>query len=264
MVVMVVVHDDGARAQRRRRLRRACSTSATSRSTRPGRTSAGWLASQQFEQVTVHFGSTGPERRHRDPPLDVADPASSPACSRCVVGIVIGLPTLRLRGDYLAIVTLGFGEIVPQFVRNADSIGGFDLTHGTFGISPIDSLGVRRRSSSAIAVEQGRPLLLDRDRAAPVHRLLLRAAARLAARARLDRDPRGRDGGRGDGGAADAHEDVVVRDRRVLRRRRRARSTRASGRVPSRPTSTSTSPSSCSAWSSSAAWARSGACSSAA
>ena len=37
------------------------------------------------------------------------------------VGIVIGLPTLRLRGDYLAIVTLGFGEIVPQFVRNADS-----------------------------------------------------------------------------------------------------------------------------------------------
>src|SRR6185436_15435343 len=42
----------------------------------------------------------------------------------------------------LAIVTLGFGEIVPQFVRNGDSIGGFDLTHGTFGISPIDSLGI--------------------------------------------------------------------------------------------------------------------------
>ncbi len=41
-----------------------------------------------------------------------------------VVGILIGLPTLRLRGDYLAIVTLGFGEIVPQFVRNADSSRG--------------------------------------------------------------------------------------------------------------------------------------------
>ena len=38
-------------------------------------------------------------------------------------------------------MTLGFGEIVPQFVRNGDSIGGFDLTNGTFGISPIDSLG---------------------------------------------------------------------------------------------------------------------------
>ena len=48
---------------------------------------------------------------------------------------------MRLRGDYLAIVTLGFGEIIPQFVRNADSLHGFDLTHGTFGISPIDSPG---------------------------------------------------------------------------------------------------------------------------
>jgi branched-chain amino acid transport system permease protein len=56
-------------------------------------------------------------------------------------GILIGLPTLRLRGDYLAIVTLGFGEIIPQVVRNGDNVFGFDLTHGTFGISPIDSPG---------------------------------------------------------------------------------------------------------------------------
>ena len=62
-----------------------------------------------------------------------------------IVGILIGLPTLRLRGDYLAIVTLGFGEIIPQFVRNGDNIGGFDLTHGTFGISPIDSPGFGER-----------------------------------------------------------------------------------------------------------------------
>jgi branched-chain amino acid transport system permease protein len=58
-----------------------------------------------------------------------------------LAGIAIGLPTLRLRGDYLAIVTLGFGEIIPQFVRNGDNVFGFDLTHGTFGISPIDSVG---------------------------------------------------------------------------------------------------------------------------
>ena len=38
-------------------------------------------------------------------------------------------------------MTLGFGEIIPQFVRNGDSFFGFDLTHGTFGISPIDSPG---------------------------------------------------------------------------------------------------------------------------
>jgi branched-chain amino acid transport system permease protein len=60
-----------------------------------------------------------------------------------IVGILIGLPTLRLRGDYLAIVTLGFGEIIPQVVRNADEEGiGFDLTNGTFGIAPIDSVAL--------------------------------------------------------------------------------------------------------------------------
>ena len=58
-----------------------------------------------------------------------------------LAGIIIGLPTLRLRGDYLAIVTLGFGEIIPQVVRNGDSFGGFNLTNGTFGIAPIDPVG---------------------------------------------------------------------------------------------------------------------------
>ena len=38
-----------------------------------------------------------------------------------IFGILIGLPTLRLRGDYLAIVTLGFGEILPQIARNGDN-----------------------------------------------------------------------------------------------------------------------------------------------
>ena len=38
-------------------------------------------------------------------------------------------------------MTLGFGEIIPQFVRNADNLGGFNLTAGTFGINPIDSPG---------------------------------------------------------------------------------------------------------------------------
>jgi branched-chain amino acid transport system permease protein len=49
-----------------------------------------------------------------------------------VTGIVLGAPTLRLRGDYLAIVTLGFGEIVRIAARNMDSI-----TVGPRGITPI-------------------------------------------------------------------------------------------------------------------------------
>ena len=143
-----------------------------------------------------------------------------------LAGIIIGLPTLRLRGDYLAIVTLGFGEIIPQVVRNGDSFGGFNLTNGTFGIAPIDPVGFPVLSAIGLAGQlpglgQPRALVLpDRLPAAPVHGVLLRAAAGLAARARVDRDPRGRDRGRGDGRPADADEDLGVRARRVLRRRR--------------------------------------------
>jgi branched-chain amino acid transport system permease protein len=49
-----------------------------------------------------------------------------------IFGVLLGAPTLRLRGDYLAIVTLGFGEIVPNFFRNASTVTG-----GIAGINPI-------------------------------------------------------------------------------------------------------------------------------
>jgi branched-chain amino acid transport system permease protein len=66
-------------------------------------------------------------------------------------GIIIGLPTLRLRGDYLAIVTLGFGEILPQIARNGDNFfgTGFNLTNGPNGITPLDSPGFGNRISDA-------------------------------------------------------------------------------------------------------------------
>ena len=49
-----------------------------------------------------------------------------------IFGVLIGAPTLRLRGDYLAIVTLGFGEIVPDFFTNASGV-----TRGPQGIGQI-------------------------------------------------------------------------------------------------------------------------------
>jgi ABC-type branched-subunit amino acid transport system permease subunit len=49
-----------------------------------------------------------------------------------IFGLLLGAPTLRLRGDYLAIVTLGFGEIVPVVFLNADT-----YTNGTNGITGI-------------------------------------------------------------------------------------------------------------------------------
>jgi branched-chain amino acid transport system permease protein len=57
-----------------------------------------------------------------------------------IAGIIIGLPTLRLRGDYIAIVTLAFGEIVYRFALNGDEIkfGKQQLTNGSQGITPVD------------------------------------------------------------------------------------------------------------------------------
>jgi branched-chain amino acid transport system permease protein len=70
-----------------------------------------------------------------------------------LVGVIIGLPTLRLRGDYLAIVTLGFGEILPQVARNGDKDGlGFNLTNGPPGINPVDPPGFGNWLSAHIGV----------------------------------------------------------------------------------------------------------------
>lgn len=62
------------------------------------------------------------------------------AAIAAVVGAILGAPTLRLRGDYLAIVTLGFGEIVRLFINNLDRP--VNITNGPQGISGIDTLGV--------------------------------------------------------------------------------------------------------------------------
>jgi branched-chain amino acid transport system permease protein len=59
-----------------------------------------------------------------------------------IAGMLIGLPTLRLRGDYIAIVTLAFGEIIGRLVINGDEIviRGQKVTNGRQGITPIDKL----------------------------------------------------------------------------------------------------------------------------
>jgi branched-chain amino acid transport system permease protein len=113
---------------------------------------AAWFASLQFDQVTFHFGSVGINPQFPGIHLSFWLVLLIAGIFTLLVGILIGLPTLRLRGDYLAIVTLGFGEIIPQFVRNGDNIFGFDLTHGTFGISPIDQPGFGEGLSSALGL----------------------------------------------------------------------------------------------------------------
>lgn len=62
------------------------------------------------------------------------------AAASLIFGVLIGAPTLRLRGDYLAIVTLGFGEIFRIAVNNMDGDSGPDITNGPNGIPAIPDL----------------------------------------------------------------------------------------------------------------------------
>jgi branched-chain amino acid transport system permease protein len=62
------------------------------------------------------------------------------AAVACFFGVLLGTPTLKLRGDYLAIVTLGFGEIVRIFLNNLSEP--FNLTNGPKGLTTIDSIKV--------------------------------------------------------------------------------------------------------------------------
>jgi branched-chain amino acid transport system permease protein len=62
-----------------------------------------------------------------------------------VAGAIIGLPTLRLRGDYIAIVTLAFGEIIGRVFQNGDEItlfSDYKLSNGRQSIAPVDSIDI--------------------------------------------------------------------------------------------------------------------------
>ncbi|KAB2914817.1 MAG: ABC transporter ATP-binding protein [Dechloromonas sp.] len=58
----------------------------------------------------------------------------------CFFGVILGSPTLKLRGDYLAIVTLGFGEIVRIFLNNLNAP--VNITNGPQGITLIDPVSI--------------------------------------------------------------------------------------------------------------------------
>ena len=62
------------------------------------------------------------------------------AAVAALFGLLLGAPTLRLRGDYLAIVTLGFGEIIRIFLNNLDHP--VNVTNGPIGINKIDPISI--------------------------------------------------------------------------------------------------------------------------
>src|SRR5205814_7950223 len=62
------------------------------------------------------------------------------AAVACIFGVLLGAPTLKLRGDYLAIVTLGFGEIIRIFLNNLNAP--VNVTNGPQGVNLIDPFRV--------------------------------------------------------------------------------------------------------------------------
>jgi branched-chain amino acid transport system permease protein len=100
-----------------------------------------WFASVQFAKHNVHLGDVGVSSNTPGIHISIWLLVLIAGLVTAFIGILIGLPTLRLRGDYLAIVTLGFGEILPQVANNGDNLGGVNLTNGPNGITPIDAPG---------------------------------------------------------------------------------------------------------------------------
>jgi branched-chain amino acid transport system permease protein len=109
-----------------------------------------WLASPHFSVTGHSFSSPilsfGPQGIYVN--FFVMIPIAALTAAFC--GVLFGAPTLRLRGDYLAIVTLGFGEIVPRVMQNLgptntfgwpDITGGINAIVGIEGPPPIHLFG---------------------------------------------------------------------------------------------------------------------------
>jgi branched-chain amino acid transport system permease protein len=94
----------------------------------------GLMASPHLSETFPAIAAMFPQGLHT--PLWLVLPLAAGTAG--VFGILLGAPTLRLRGDYLAIVTLGFGEIIRVFLNNLDHP--FNITNGPKGVSQIDPL----------------------------------------------------------------------------------------------------------------------------
>jgi branched-chain amino acid transport system permease protein len=106
-----------------------------------GAYSLGWFASGFFFKAQVHVGVSPVASTLPGIHLNFVLVLIGAAVICAAAGVVIGLPTLRLRGDYIAIVTLAFGEIIGVVAVNGQSVrigGGMTLTAGNLGISAVD------------------------------------------------------------------------------------------------------------------------------
>ncbi len=102
----------------------------------------GWFASGHFSKADIHIFTS--EFASSLPGIHLNFLLIIPLAALIAgtFGAILGFPTLRLRGDYIAIVTLAFGEIIGRAAVNGDEgifgIGSFNLTNGKRGINPVD------------------------------------------------------------------------------------------------------------------------------
>ena len=106
----------------------------------------GWFGSSYFAYINgekgIHIGVSGFLTSQPGIHLNFLLIIVVAIVFTAIAGMIIGLPTLRLRGDYIAIVTLAFGEIIGRIAVNGDEIhlGKTALTAGRQGISPVDRI----------------------------------------------------------------------------------------------------------------------------
>ncbi len=96
----------------------------------------GLLSSPHLIETFAWLAASFPEGMHQ--PLWVIVPLA--ALLAGIAGMLLGAPTLKLRGDYLAIVTLGFGEIIRIFLNNLDHP--INITNGPKGLNQIDPISI--------------------------------------------------------------------------------------------------------------------------
>jgi branched-chain amino acid transport system permease protein len=102
----------------------------------------GWLMSGQFGDQNIHILVSDITEKLPGIHVNFVIVLIAAAAMTAIWGAILGFPTLRLRGDYLAIVTLAFGEIVPRVFELSESgllgIGDTNWSNGRQGITPVD------------------------------------------------------------------------------------------------------------------------------
>jgi branched-chain amino acid transport system permease protein len=103
---------------------------------------AGWFMSGFYSDSNIHILVSDQTQQLPGIHINFFFVICIAAAFTAMWGAILGAPTLRLRGDYLAIVTLAFGEIVPRVFELSTSgpfgIGNLDISNGRQGITPVD------------------------------------------------------------------------------------------------------------------------------